>query len=108
MYRLQVFGNDMTGMHWHLHKNSARHYHEYKNLGKKMPVSVTLGGDPVYTYAATAPLPDNFDEYILAGFLRRKKVKMGFDWKWDRLLIYRTGIMRSATFTTACASTTVL
>jgi len=41
-----------------------------------MPVTVTLGGDPVYTYAATAPLPDNFDEYILAGFLRRKKVKM--------------------------------
>ena len=41
-----------------------------------MPVSVTLGGDPVYTYAATAPLPDNFDEYILAGFLRRKKVKL--------------------------------
>jgi 4-hydroxy-3-polyprenylbenzoate decarboxylase len=76
MYRLQVFGNDMTGMHWHLHKNSARHYHEYKKLGKKMPVSVTLGGDPVYTYASTAPLPDNFDEYILAGFLRRKKVKM--------------------------------
>jgi 4-hydroxy-3-polyprenylbenzoate decarboxylase len=76
MYRLQVFGKDMTGMHWHLHKNSARHYHEYKRLGKKMPVTVTLGGDPVYTYAATAPLPDNFDEYILAGFLRRKKVKM--------------------------------
>ena len=41
-----------------------------------MPVSVTLGGDPVYTYAATAPLPDHFDEYMLAGFLRRKKVKL--------------------------------
>ena len=42
----------------------------------KMPVSVALGGDPVYTYAATAPLPENIDEYILAGFLRRKKVRM--------------------------------
>ena len=76
MYRMQVFGKDITGMHWHLHKNSARHYHEYKELGQRMPVSVTLGGDPVYTYAATAPLPDNFDEYILAGFLRKKKVTM--------------------------------
>ncbi len=76
MYRMQVFDKDLTGMHWHLHKNSARHYKEYKKLGKRMPVSVTLGGDPVYTYAATAPLPDNFDEYVLAGFLRRRKVKM--------------------------------
>jgi 4-hydroxy-3-polyprenylbenzoate decarboxylase len=76
MYRMQVFGKDLTGMHWHLHKNSARHYNEYKRLGKRMPVSVTLGGDPAYTYSATAPLPDNFDEYILAGFLRRKKVQL--------------------------------
>jgi 4-hydroxy-3-polyprenylbenzoate decarboxylase len=63
-------------MHWHLHKNSARHYNEYKALGKRMPVTVTLGGDPVYTYAATAPMPDNFDEYLLAGFLRKKKVEL--------------------------------
>jgi 4-hydroxy-3-polyprenylbenzoate decarboxylase len=76
MYRMQVFGSDLTGMHWHLHKNSARHFREYKAIGKKMPVTVTLGGDPVYTYVATAPLPDNVDEYILAGFLRKKKVEM--------------------------------
>lgn len=76
MYRMQVCAPDMTGMHWHLHKNSARHYHEYKKLGLRMPVSVTLGGDPVYTYVATAPLPDGIDEYILAGFLRKKKVSM--------------------------------
>lgn len=76
MYRMQVFGSDLTAMHWHIHKNSARHYREYKKLGKKMPVAVVLGGDPVYTYVATAPLPDNIDEYILAGFLRKKKVKL--------------------------------
>jgi len=76
MYRMQVFDKDLTGMHWHIHKNSARHYREYKKLGKKMPVAVALGGDPVYTYAATAPLPDNIDEYLLAGFLRRKKVEL--------------------------------
>jgi 4-hydroxy-3-polyprenylbenzoate decarboxylase len=76
MYRMQVFGPDKTGMHWHLHKNSAAHYREYKRLGKKMPVAVALGGDPVYTYCATAPLPENIDEYLLAGFLRKKKVEL--------------------------------
>ncbi len=76
MYRMQVFSDDITGMHWHLHKNSARHYRAYKELGKRMPVTVTLGGDPAYTYAATAPLPDNVDEMLLAGFLRKKKVEL--------------------------------
>lgn len=76
MYRMQVFSGDLTAMHWHLHKNSARHYREYKRLGIRMPVAVALGGDPVYTYAATAPLPDNIDEYMLAGFLRKKKVEL--------------------------------
>jgi 4-hydroxy-3-polyprenylbenzoate decarboxylase len=76
MYRMQVFAKDMTGMHWHKHKVSARHFNEYRKLGKRMPVAVSLGGDPVYTYAATAPLPDNVDEYMLAGFLRKKKVEL--------------------------------
>ncbi|MCX6284517.1 MAG: UbiD family decarboxylase, partial [Bacteroidetes bacterium] len=76
MYRMQVFGPDLTGMHWHMHKGSAFHYQLYKKAGKRMPVSVTLGGDPVYTFAATAPLPENLDEYLFAGFLRKKKVEM--------------------------------
>jgi 4-hydroxy-3-polyprenylbenzoate decarboxylase len=76
MYRMQVFEKDLTAMHWHRHKTGARHYEEYKKLGKKMPIAVALGGDPVYTYAATAPMPDNMDEYMLAGFLRKKKVEL--------------------------------
>ncbi|WP_299289278.1 menaquinone biosynthesis decarboxylase [uncultured Mucilaginibacter sp.] len=76
MYRMQVFEPKLTGMHWHKHKVSARHFQEYKKLGQKMPVAVALGGDPVYTYAATAPLPDGIDEYMLAGFLRKKKVEL--------------------------------
>lgn len=76
MYRMQVFEKDMTGMHWHKHKVSAKHFSEYKKLNKRMPVAVVLGGDPVYTYSATAPLPENVDEYMLAGFLRRKKVEL--------------------------------
>ncbi len=76
MYRMQVFGPTLTGMHWHKHKVSARHFMEYKKLGKRMPVAVALGGDPVYAYSATAPLPENVDEYMLAGFLRKKRVDL--------------------------------
>jgi 4-hydroxy-3-polyprenylbenzoate decarboxylase len=76
MYRMQVFEKNLTGMHWHKHKTGARHFSEYKKRGEKMPIAIALGGDPVLTYAATAPLPDNIDEYMLAGFLRKKKVKL--------------------------------
>jgi 4-hydroxy-3-polyprenylbenzoate decarboxylase len=76
MYRMQIFGPTLTGMHWHKHKVSAKHFNEYKKLGKKMPVAVALGGDPAYAYSATAPLPENVDEYMLAGFLRKKKVEL--------------------------------
>ncbi|MCX6245694.1 MAG: menaquinone biosynthesis decarboxylase [Bacteroidetes bacterium] len=76
MYRMQVFGPTLTGMHWHRHKGSAHHFTQYKELGLRMPVSVTLGGDPVNTYAATAPLPENLDEYLLSGYLRKKKVEL--------------------------------
>ena len=76
LYRMQVFEPKMTGMHWHRHKVSARHFNEYKKLGLRMPVAVTIGGDPAYTYAATAPLPDGVDEFMLAGFLRKKKVEL--------------------------------
>ncbi len=76
LYRMQVFGPTLTGMHWHRHKVSARHFSEYKKLGKRMPVAVTIGGDPALTYSATAPLPDGVDEFMLAGFLRKKKVEL--------------------------------
>ncbi|KAF0238067.1 MAG: menaquinone biosynthesis [Prolixibacteraceae bacterium] len=76
MYRMQVFDKNLTGMHWHKHKTGASHFEKYKKLGLKMPVSVSLGGDLAYTYAATAPMPENMDEYLLAGFLRKKPVKL--------------------------------
>jgi 4-hydroxy-3-polyprenylbenzoate decarboxylase len=76
MYRMQIFGPDLCGMHWHRHKGGAKHFELYKKAGKKMPIAVIIGGDPAYTYAATAPMPDNFDEYMLAGFIRKKPVKL--------------------------------
>lgn len=76
MYRMQVFGESTTGMHWHKHKTGAKHFEEYKRIGQRMPVAVTLGGDPAYTWSATAPLPENLDEYLLAGFLRKQPVRL--------------------------------
>jgi len=71
MYRMHVYDSRTTGMHWHVHKGGARHYAEYEDQNRRMEVAVALGGDPAITYAATAPLPEDFDEMILAGFLRQ-------------------------------------
>jgi 4-hydroxy-3-polyprenylbenzoate decarboxylase len=76
MYRMQVFDDRTTGMHWQLHKVGARHGKRHYETGQRMPVSVFLGGDPVFTFAATAPLPDGLDEFVLAGWLRKKSVAL--------------------------------
>lgn len=76
MYRMHVYGQQTTGMHWHIHKVGARHFAEYEKRKEKMPVAIALGGDPAITYAATAPLPEDFDEMIFAGFLRKEPVEM--------------------------------
>lgn len=76
MYRMHVYDGRTTGMHWHAHKVGARHYAGYERMGKRMEVAVALGGDPVITYSATAPLPEDFDEMIFAGFIRKKPVEM--------------------------------
>lgn len=76
MYRVQILGRETAAMHWQRHKTGASHFEAWRETGEKMPVTVTLGGDPVYTYAATAPLPEKVSEYLLAGFLRKKRVKL--------------------------------
>lgn len=76
MYRLQILDQTSTGMHWHKHKDGSEIYKTYQNNRQKMPVSVALGCDPAITYAATAPLPKMIDEMMLAGWLRKSRVKM--------------------------------
>ncbi len=76
MYRMQVYDAQTTGMHWQVHKVGARHGKRYYERGEKMPVAVTIGGDPAYTLAATAPLPDGLDEILFAGFIRKKSVEL--------------------------------
>lgn len=77
MYRMQVFDSWTTGMHWQIHKVAARHGRRYYERGERMPVTVCLGGDPVFTFAATAPLPDGLDELLLAGFCGNNR------WNWS-------------------------
>ncbi len=76
MYRMQVFDKKTTGMHWHRHKGGAYHYHLAEKLGKRLEMAVCIGPDPAVTYAATAPLPDELDEMLFAGFLRRSPVEL--------------------------------
>jgi 4-hydroxy-3-polyprenylbenzoate decarboxylase len=45
-------------------------------LGKKLEVAVAIGGDPVLTYVASAPLPPEVDEYLFAGIIREKPVEL--------------------------------
>jgi 4-hydroxy-3-polyprenylbenzoate decarboxylase len=76
LYRMQIFDRQTTGMHWHLHKVGARHYQHQKDQSGRMELAVCLGGDPAMIYAATAPLPDQIDEILFTGFLRKKGVEL--------------------------------
>ncbi len=76
MYRMQIFDPKTTGMHWHIHKDGAHYYDEYVRAGRRMPVAVAIGADPATVYTATAPLPRGMDEMALAGFIRKKPVRM--------------------------------
>lgn len=75
MYRMQIYDRNTTGMHWHIHKDAAHFYHEYKAQKRRMEVAVAIGADPATIYSATAPLPRGIDELMLAGFFRKKSVK---------------------------------
>lgn len=73
MYRLQVFDKNHLGLHWQIHKDSQHFFHEYQKANKKMPVSIALGGDPLYTWCGQAPLPYGIYELMLYGFIRNKR-----------------------------------
>ncbi|MDO4673936.1 menaquinone biosynthesis decarboxylase [Campylobacter sp.] len=77
MYRLQVSGENELLMHWQIHKDGAHFYHEYKRAGRsRMPVSVAIGGDPLYIWCAQAPLPKGIFELLLYGFIKRQNARL--------------------------------
>ncbi|MDD5156782.1 menaquinone biosynthesis decarboxylase [Sulfurimonas sp.] len=76
MYRLQVYDKNHLGMHWQIHKDSSHFFDQYQKAGKKMPVSVAIGGDPLYTWCATAPLPYGVNELLMYGLIKKEPAKL--------------------------------
>ena len=76
LYRMQVYDRNTTGMHWHIHKDGAHFFHDFKRQNKTMEVAVAIGADPAVCYAASAPLPYGIDEFLLAGFIRKAAVPL--------------------------------
>lgn len=76
MYRLQLYDKNHLGMHWQIHKDSSHFFDQYQRAGKKMPVSIGIGGDPLYTWCATAPLPYGVNELLLYGLIKKETVKL--------------------------------
>lgn len=76
MYRLQVYDKNRLGMHWQIHKDSAHFFHEYKKAGQKMPVSIGIGGDPLYIWCGQAPMPIGMFELLLYGFVKERSARL--------------------------------
>ncbi|MDF2441337.1 MAG: 4-hydroxy-3-polyprenylbenzoate decarboxylase [Abditibacteriota bacterium] len=76
MYRVQIYDRNTTGMHWQMHKVGAQHHREAQEKQQPIEAAVCLGGDPCLPFCAIAPLPEEIDEMMFAGFLRGKPVEM--------------------------------
>jgi 4-hydroxy-3-polyprenylbenzoate decarboxylase len=76
MYRIQIYDKNTTGMHWQMHKAGAQHHREAAEKQQKIEAAICLGGDPVLPFCAIAPLPEEIDEMMFAGFLRGKPMEM--------------------------------
>ena len=74
MYRLQVLDEKTLLMHWQRHKGGAEHERKARQAKAPIPAAIVLGGDPASMWCASAPLPPNIDEYLLAGYLRGEPV----------------------------------
>ncbi len=76
MYRLQVYDKNHLGMHWQIHKDSSHFFDQYQKAGKKMPVSIAIGGNPLYTWCATAPLPYGVNELLMYGLITKNPAQL--------------------------------
>jgi 4-hydroxy-3-polyprenylbenzoate decarboxylase len=76
MYRAQLVDETHLAMHWHMHHDGAAHWRSWKRRGEPMPIAICLGGEPVLSYAATAPLPPGLSELLMAGFLHGRGIPL--------------------------------
>jgi 4-hydroxy-3-polyprenylbenzoate decarboxylase len=72
-YRMQVFDERTTGMHWQRHKGGAEHY---RKATERLPVAVAIGCDPATVWSGILPLPPDLDEFIVSGFIRKRPVEL--------------------------------
>ncbi len=77
-YRMQVYDERTTAMHWQIHKGGAEHFRwlEREGKGRRMDVAVAIGADPLTMLAGVLPLPADLDEFLFAGFLRQEPVEL--------------------------------
>ena len=77
LYRMHVYDDRTTGMHWQIHKDGAEHFRKLRKGGKgRLPVACVIGADPTTMFSAACPLPSGMDELMLAGFLRKRSVEL--------------------------------
>jgi 4-hydroxy-3-polyprenylbenzoate decarboxylase len=76
MYRLQKYDAHHLGLHWQIHKDSSCFFDQYREAGKKMPVSIAIGGHPLYIWCGQAPMPYGMFELMLYGFVRKENAKL--------------------------------
>jgi len=76
MYRLQQYGKNRLGMHWQIHKDASHFFDQYRDAGLKMPVTVAIGGDPLYIWSGQAPMPHGMFEMLLYGFIRNRNAQL--------------------------------
>ncbi len=76
MYRLQQYDKRRLGMHWQIHKDASHFFDQYRDAGKKMPVTVCIGGDPLYIWCGQAPMPHGMFELLLYGFIRGRNAQL--------------------------------
>ena len=76
MYRMQVYDDRTTGMHWQIHKGGGFHYHEAEKRGQALPVTVFLGGPPALIASAIAPVPEHLPELLLTSLIMGQKLPL--------------------------------
>jgi 4-hydroxy-3-polyprenylbenzoate decarboxylase len=76
MYRLQQYDKNRLGMHWQIHKDASHFFDQYKDANKKMPVSIAIGGDPLYIWCGQAPMPHGMFELLLYGLIRNQNAQL--------------------------------
>ncbi len=77
-YRGQIKGRRRLGMNpsLELRPGIYLHWEKYRARGEKMPAAVILGAPPAVTFTSAIKLPENLDEFRVAGALANAPIRM--------------------------------